>query len=167
MSRTPRSDKDRELSFWGAVDIGKQGECWLWTGATNKVTGYGQKWWVSKNQNAHAVAYMLYNHLDSLPPTYQGSPTNIMHTCDVRLCCNPRHLRLGSTKLNQRDKANKKRHHMQTRATCKHGHPWTEENTYYPNFPCHRAKDGTPWNIRYCRECMRLRAEKRRKRGKK
>ena len=160
-----RTKPEAAVRFWEQVDIKGKDECWLFTGSCNQVNGYGNKHWNGRVFNAHVVAYMIHHNFDSLPPKFNGSRTNIMHTCDVRLCCNPKHLVLGSTKLNQRDKVNKRRHHNQTRSTCAHGHAWTEENTKYFNYPSHRAKDGTPWNVRYCRECLRIRAEKRKKRG--
>lgn len=162
----PRTKEQREAAFWNQVDIGKPDQCWLFKGAVNQKNGYGQKWWIDTVTTAHCVAYMLHYNFDSLPPKYEGSRTNVMHTCDVRLCCNPAHLVLGNAKLNQRDKAKKGRHHLITRKTCKHGHAWTKKNTFIPNYPSQRHKDGTPWNVRYCRECLRIREDKRRKRGK-
>jgi HNH endonuclease len=55
-----------------------------------------------RTRDAHYVAYVL---------TYQpflpwGRALYICHQCDWRLCCNPRHLLLGSPSDNSRDRWN-------------------------------------------------------------
>lgn len=77
--------------FWSRVD--KSGECWLWTGST-RGQGYGQCTIGHKKQGyAHRFAYEL---------TYGPIPAGkvIDHTCHVRLCCNPTHLRAVDHKQN-------------------------------------------------------------------
>ncbi len=158
-----RTKEERTAAFWAQVDKSQPALCWLWKGCKNPINDYGSIWWVNRYHNAHTVAYLIHHDLEDLPPLYEGMKTNIMHICDVRLCCNPALLVIGNTKLNQRDKAQKKRHHMSKRTACKYGHEYTESNTIYRNYPSARHADGTPWNVRYCRECYVNNRKSRRK----
>jgi hypothetical protein len=54
----------------------------------------------------------------------------VCHTCDVRHCCNPEHLWLGSNSDNQRDSSKKDRHYESRRTHCERGHEFTPENTH-------------------------------------
>ena len=99
--------------FWNKTE--QAGDCLLWTAAKDG-RGYGQFRLEGKNQRAHRVAWML---------TYGDYPDDcLLHTCDVPLCVNVEHLWVGSKKENNRDKANKGRHHNQLKETCPNGHPY-------------------------------------------
>ena len=89
--------------FWAQVN--KDGECWLWTGHTNRV-GYG----------------VLCRHVDGKPQVYKahrysyalhfGDPDPqllVCHRCDNPLCVRPEHLFLGTNHDNMRDMATKGR----------------------------------------------------------
>ena len=72
----------------------------------------------------------------------------IMHTCDNPGCIRLDHLRLGTQAENLADMAAKgrARNAPMLRDHCKHGHPYTPENTYHPpKRPTHR----------HCRACQR------------
>jgi hypothetical protein len=95
-----------EQRFWSRVK--KTDTCWLWTGTVNS-RGYGtlgvkagQKWLPMK---AHRMSYEL---------THGPIPAGIGidHRCRNRLCVNPDHLRLATSKQNNenldRDRVNNK-----------------------------------------------------------
>jgi hypothetical protein len=135
--------------LWSKVTKGPG--CWLWTGATVS-GGYGHigigrrttyrvprlVWWLETGQDPGDLC--------------------VLHRCDVRGCCRPDHLFLGTKAENNADMAAKGR--VQTakaraasvarkwaRTHCKRGHEITPENTKYTT---------TGW--RYCLACHRLRA---------
>jgi hypothetical protein len=144
--------------FWSKVEVRGANDCWLWTAATAH-QGYGKLWWGPKCEGAHRISYMLEHDLDELPKKIDGRRAEIIHSCDNPPCVNPKHLRLATTVDNQRDKTAKGRHHLQTRKTCNHGHPWTIENTGY--IRCVKSEvDGTPFNTRYCKTCHSKRLKK-------
>lgn len=80
--------------FWSKVD--KSGECWLWTGKITR-DGYGcftvHEGGKTKFHGAHRIAYILEN--GSIP-----DGMDIDHTCFVRACVRPDHLRLATRAQN-------------------------------------------------------------------
>ena len=69
--------------------------CWLWArGQTGN--GYGALKH-GRHKHAHRVAYEVW-----VAPVPEGA--HILHSCDVRLCCNPAHLRPGTNWENVRDR---------------------------------------------------------------
>ena len=121
MSKTKRvlADYDSVINpnkFWSWVDKKGEDDCWLFTGGQN-TTGYGlfslpsPDWLYEKTGRtntqllAHRVAYYLaykYIHKDD-------DYNYICHKCDVRLCCNPSHMFIGSMYDNVHDMINKNR----------------------------------------------------------
>ena len=51
----------------------------------------------------HRFVYAVYNDTILYPKDV------IMHTCDNRICINPNHLKLGTVKENNKDRARKQR----------------------------------------------------------
>lgn len=93
---TPDEIRDR---FWARVDKSAgEDACWPWTGCRNKQTGYGIVNLGNTNKHIKGthVASWIFTH---------GEPgsKHVLHSCDNRPCCNPKHLFLGTNLDNVRD----------------------------------------------------------------
>lgn len=77
-------NRTAEQRFWAKVD--KTGECWLWTASLTS-HGYGQFYFDGRPVAAHRFSYELF----SLPIP---AGMDVDHTCRIRACVNPFHLRL-------------------------------------------------------------------------
>lgn len=95
------------IRFWSKVDICEDDRCWNWCGSIRGNSGYGQ-FYVGGKRNykqlsSHRVAWEFYNN--------QFIPEKMLvcHSCDNRLCCNPKHLFLGSQADNIQDMISKNR----------------------------------------------------------
>ena len=74
--------------FMKRVEVRPDG-CWIWTGAT--CAGYGVCNPVGNVREIKGREYThryMYKHVKGDLP----DGTEILHSCDVRLCCNPEHL---------------------------------------------------------------------------
>ncbi len=94
-----RSIEDR---FWSKVAVREESECWLWQ-ASEGAHGYGQFRFKGIVDKAHRVAWMI----SSGEPVPDGMW--VLHSCDNRLCVNPRHLRLGDAQDSVSESVNKER----------------------------------------------------------
>ena len=79
-------------------DQGSLGKCWLWTGQQTH-SKYGQINSRFTRILAHRLSWMIYRgpipeHLD------------VLHECDVKICVNPDHLKLGTDQENANDVGN-------------------------------------------------------------
>ena len=89
--------------FWGRVDKNgpahpydpELGACWVYTGKQVKL-GYG--YFIHKRKEIRASRYMYFLEHGEWPSDC------ILHSCDNRLCVNPRHLWVGSKSENNRDR---------------------------------------------------------------
>lgn len=105
--------------FLAKVDIRGDDECWPWTGAVynkgkkerlDRLGRYGRFCienveGKTRTRGAHKQAYML---------AYGEIPDGMVvrHTCDNPICCNPKHLVLGTHKDNMDD--------MNTKGRCRY-----------------------------------------------
>jgi hypothetical protein len=99
------SHKQTAESFWAKVtgDRRKRNSCWEWQGAKNN-TGYGTVAWHGRTYTAHRVAAWLVGLVDDpARPESPQSKSHVLHTCDNRACCNPKHFFVGSYSDNQFD----------------------------------------------------------------
>ncbi len=78
----------------------REGDCVIWKGICSS-NGYGNVYIDGYNYLAHRVAYALSH----------GSEAKdcVLHSCDVRNCVNPSHLRDGTAKMNTQEMFNRGR----------------------------------------------------------
>lgn len=75
--------------------------CWIWQGQTD-ANGYGQIKAFGKIVSAHRLSYELHKG-----PIADGM--HILHSCDVKRCVNPDHLRAGTHAENMAEAASRNR----------------------------------------------------------
>ena len=78
---------------WDYVERDADDKCWPWIGTVHK-KGYGMFWRENTEIKAHRAIYEL--KFGSIPNGMQ-----VMHRCNVKVCCNPAHLQLGTDVENQ------------------------------------------------------------------
>src|SRR6187431_2053189 len=90
-------------AVWRKVEKRRWNQCWPWTGYTSSGRGRIDIAGV-QGVYAHRAAY-LATHPGSIPLRDDGSKEqHVLHRCDNPLCCNPRHLFVGSHSDNIADK---------------------------------------------------------------
>lgn len=94
---TGRPTKAQKARLLAKIEKRGPDECWPWTGSIG-TWGYGSFWLDSEsgNMNAHRAAYMLL--VGEIAPGLV-----VCHRCDRPICCNPKHLFLGTPGDNVRD----------------------------------------------------------------
>jgi hypothetical protein len=113
------------------------GPCYLWTRGCFD-GGYGAFWIDGQNHPAHIVAYELVHG-----PVPEGKQLD--HLCRVHNCVRESHVEPVDCRTNLLRGETLAAENTQ-KTSCKHGHEFTPENTYY-------AKNGS----RVCRTCNRMR----------
>lgn len=98
--------KNDTQRFWSKVDKKSTADCWLWLDAKGK-KGYGRFKAGGVSMLAHRTAWQLTH--GPIPPYTGDGSICVCHKCDVRACCNPAHLFIGSNIDNVRDRDNKGR----------------------------------------------------------
>jgi hypothetical protein len=94
--------RNDESDFWRMVDVRSEDECWLWSGGKNP-DGYGLIWFNGKRTGTHKIAFLLSGGV------LTEEENQVLHRCDVRSCCNPKHLFAGSQHTNILDMEAKQR----------------------------------------------------------
>jgi hypothetical protein len=89
-------------AFWNKVEVRGSRECWPYKSPSRTQGGYGASFYGPIRTTAHRIAYVLSN--GPFPKRL-----NVVHRCDNRICCNPRHLFLGTALANTDDMIAKKR----------------------------------------------------------
>lgn len=89
-------------TFWDRLDKNPS-SCWEWRGKLSH-NGYGQLEHKGRSWRAHRLAYTLAK--GKIPAGMM-----VLHSCDNRRCCNPKHLRIGTAKDNWQDAIERNRLH--------------------------------------------------------
>ena len=92
--------KEQIKRFWLKVNKKGGNECWGWQGG--KCFGYGIFWLNGKNERANRISYKIYYG-------EFNEKLFVCHSCDNPSCVNPKHLWLGTTQDNTKDRCLKGR----------------------------------------------------------
>lgn len=125
-------------------------ECWLWQGFVEPTTkpanrnfhvgGYGKMGYRNRGWAVHRIVWTIVK--GSVP-----AKMDVCHTCDVRHCCNPDHLWIGTRSQNIADMVAKGRGPFGKKAAqthCIRGHELSGDNLY-------TTRNG---KSRRCKTCM-------------
>lgn len=80
--------------YWDKINIKGEDDCWEWQASLND--GYGQIRFEGKVKLSHQVSWISSNG-----PIPKGKC--VLHKCDNRKCCNPKHLYIGTRSDNNTD----------------------------------------------------------------
>lgn len=94
--------KDPTENFYSKIMVDPNSGCWLWTAALD-VGGYGVFGIGQKLARAHRFAWEMIS--GPIP-----SGLCALHKCDIRACCNPDHIFIGTRQDNSTDMVLKGRH---------------------------------------------------------
>lgn len=92
MTGRPRNTDEK---FWQKVEWSQPDDCWNWKGSTKNGYGRFTQAWVE--HYAHRRAWEL-NAGTEVPDGMM-----VMHSCNNKTCCNPKHLSLGTAAKNTQD----------------------------------------------------------------
>lgn len=102
VKRQAKSNKERFDEKW--MPIPETG-CWVWLGSKGNSGNkqYGHFNYNGKSVRAHRAAWLIYN--GEIPEGMQ-----VLHSCDIGICVNPDHLRLGTHAENMQEMVERGRH---------------------------------------------------------
>ncbi len=103
--------RNSPIDVWKNIDVRGDDECWPWRGVLNTGGGYGYIGIAGGKYMAHRVVYALTNpgSIEWKAPENKQSKEFVLHSCDNRKCCNPRHMSLGNYRDNNQDASRKGR----------------------------------------------------------
>lgn len=139
------ADKGRNVARWIKRFMRKVEKlpsgCWYWTGCKD-AAGYGNLAFSRISTKAHRFSFQYIGGRDI------REDQEIHHICENKSCVNPEHLQAVTRKEHVDITAVPRR----SRTYCKHGHEFTEANTYYQ-----KKKN---WTFRRCRACNAIACQK-------
>ncbi len=128
--------------FWSRVEVKNTKECWNWKGPVAS-HGYGDMQVNDGQRYRHLRAHRVSMHLfgNVIP---EGMVVD--HQCKNKLCVNPAHLRIVTSKTNSLENSVSVTARNNAKTHCIRGHEFNESNTYKLI-----GKSG-----RQCRECKSI-----------
>ena len=137
----------RKKRFWEKVKVKGEDDCWPWLAARH-VQGYGAFAFTKyKIVTAHRAAWAITYNRHRLP----SPKLHVMHSCDNKICVNPKHLELGTASKNEKDailRFRKVPRRPILAKYCKHGHRRTHKNTVMKK----GSKDSKAYPV--CKTCV-------------
>lgn len=108
--KAQRSLRNTPEKIWKKIRKGRLNQCWNWSGNIN-TGGYGQVMFERRLSLVHRLVYLwtFPGCIDVEAPKNSSVKGFVLHKCDNRICCNPRHLFVGSKDDNMKDMAAKGR----------------------------------------------------------
>ena len=96
------------IRFWEKIDIKNKHECWIWTAAVGK-SGYG----AFRIGGRKGKIIMPHRFSSFLSHDNFYEDMLYLHSCDNPICCNPNHLRPGTSIDNIKDRTKRSRNKTQ------------------------------------------------------